>query len=324
MELSAEQLEQRIKSYPDWFYNFNLNGIETSPDAVLRNRRHELRKELFFDPLIDASVFSGKRVLDIGCCSGFWSFHALESGAEYVLGVDAWPQAIDQAKFVASVQNIDSNRCEFILEDIFTFLSDAKLKDSFDIVLCLGFMYHVKRPIELLEKIHNVGRDLLILETTVFDIDDAAISLRPDAGKASYVETARDRLTFVPSEKAIHWMMKEVGFQCATIKHSFSSTEKSVSDYVNRRRMAFACSKKTDASSILSQLDDKPEEAPETLLEFLEEYHQIKHKEKHKEKHDKIRIENLEKEVLRLQEYEKLYKKLISSSRLSRQRWKRA
>ena len=279
MSMSQEQLAERVAAYPSWFYNFNLNGIETSPDTVESNRRHELRKEFFLDPLIQASAFAGKRVLDIGCCSGFWSFHALEAGAEYVLGVDAWPQAIEQAQLVADVKNISADRCEFRLEDIFTLLSQQELSDSFDIVLCLGFLYHIKRPIELLEHIYRVSRDLLILDTTVYDNDDAVISLRPDAGKQSYVESARDRLAFVPSEKALHWMMKEVGFQCRTIQHAFSSDDKGVADYINGERMVFACSKLTDVSSIYSDLKDKPDDAPATLLEFLEEYHQNKHNE---------------------------------------------
>jgi SAM-dependent methyltransferase len=264
-----EELKQRIESYPSWFYNFNLDGIETSPDNVVQNQRHQRRKELFLDPFIRSEIFTGKRVLDIGCCSGFWSFHVLDAGAQYVLGVDAWPQAVEQAHLVAEVRNIPTERCEFRLEDAYNFLAREDIKDSFDIVLCFGFMYHIKKPIELLEQIFRVTRDLLILDTTVLDSDDALISLRPDAGKQSYVETARDRLAFVPSEKAIHWMMDEIGFNCRTIKHNFLPGTQGVLDYLEGERMAFICSKHSELSALHSDLKEKPESPPETLLEYL-------------------------------------------------------
>jgi 2-polyprenyl-3-methyl-5-hydroxy-6-metoxy-1,4-benzoquinol methylase len=270
MNLSTKELEEKIRSYSLWFYNFNLNGIETSPETETTNRRHGLRHDLFIQPLVDASYLKGKRVLDIGCCSGYWSFKAVEAGAEYVLAVDAWPEAIEQARLVADIWNIPSERCKFVLDDAYTLISNEELDGQFDIILCLGFFYHIKKPIELLERMHKITKDLVILDTMTYKSDDALISLRPDAGKQMLVtESARDRLVFVPSEKAVHWMMDEVGFKCETIKDNFETRDNAIIDYYNGERMSFVLSKGTEISSIYNSLKDKPEPPPETLIEFL-------------------------------------------------------
>ena len=78
--------------------------------------------------------FKGKRVLDLGCGFGWHCRHAVEQGAEYVLGIDISHKMIEEAKKRNASPCIDY-RC-MAIED-FDFLPD-----SFDVVVSsLTFHY---------------------------------------------------------------------------------------------------------------------------------------------------------------------------------------
>jgi 2-polyprenyl-3-methyl-5-hydroxy-6-metoxy-1,4-benzoquinol methylase len=66
--------------------------------AYFRSNSHEQRKCYFFGPLIElcGGSLKGKRVLDLGCSAGFWSLDAVESGCDFVLGIDGRQMQIDQ------------------------------------------------------------------------------------------------------------------------------------------------------------------------------------------------------------------------------------
>ena len=265
--INYENLEEKIRSYKSWFYNIELNGVYTSPNNVIQNHRHETRKKHFFDPLARAGFFKGKRVLDLGCCSGFWSLSAIEAGAVFVYGCDAWSMTIEQAQLVFEVKKIPENKYSFEVADVFEVINRDKFEKSFDIVLCLGLFYHIKKPITLLEGIRKVNKDALILDTTVFNSKDAVIQLRPE-GKQPLLESAQDRIVFVPSVKAIHWMMREIGYSCHTIKFDFIGA-KGTNDYQTGERYSFACSLHSDMTEYYKNIEKSPEAPPETLIEYI-------------------------------------------------------
>ena len=72
---------------------------------------------------------------------------------------------IEQANLVFEGSDVDPGRYSFLQRDLF----DLNLEElgSFDIVLCLGLLYHVNRPIELLEKLRRCNTDLLLIDTSL-------------------------------------------------------------------------------------------------------------------------------------------------------------
>ena len=103
----------------------------------------------------------GLRVLDIGCWDGFYTFEAERRGAE-VVAVDCWrPETF----FVA--QQALHSRAEFHELSVYE-VSQARL-GTFDIVLFLGVLYHLRHPLLALERVCEVTKDIAVIESHAID-----------------------------------------------------------------------------------------------------------------------------------------------------------
>ena len=111
----------------------------------------------------------GRSVLDVGAWDGFFSFEAERRGAERVLATDsfAWEGTnwSTKAGFELSRQALSSS-VEDQTIDVLALSPDA-LGGRFDVVLCLGVLYHMKHPLLMIERVASVTGELLILETHV-------------------------------------------------------------------------------------------------------------------------------------------------------------
>ncbi len=72
---------------------------------------------------------------------------------------------VDQAELVFEVKEVENDRYDFVLGDIFE--TDLRRYGPFDVVLCLGLMYHVSKHVNLLEKISEANTDVLVVDTTL-------------------------------------------------------------------------------------------------------------------------------------------------------------
>jgi tRNA (mo5U34)-methyltransferase len=107
----------------------------------------------------------GKRVLDIGPWDGFFTFEMERRGAD-VTAVDY----ADLDTFRALHQALGS-RARYLRMDAYEIHPDRL--GTFDIVLCLGLLYHLKHPLLGLERICAVTRDVCIIDTFVVDAGSA-------------------------------------------------------------------------------------------------------------------------------------------------------
>ena len=259
-----EEIRRGIASFPRWHYEFDLAGHKTpifEPDWA---ERHRQRKGYFFDPLVGlfGGSLAGKRVLDLGCNAGFWSLCAAEAGCEFVLGVDGRQMHVDQAGLVFRAKGIEEDRYDFVAGNIFE--TDLRQFGTFDIVLCLGLMYHVGKPLELMERIDGVGEDVLVVDTTVLKRDGPFFRLKWEA--LDEPRNAVDHeLVMVPSGQAVRDMAETFGYSVATLRPDFRDEKGSPewrgsADYRDGRRRAFLCAKKTNLSGLPdATVEAKPE-----------------------------------------------------------------
>src|SRR4051812_37426244 len=88
------EAEATLRSLTYWHYPVVLPW-ETVPlgKADLPSHWHDARRQHFFVPLLDrlGGSLAGRRVLDLGCCQGFWRFEAARAGASACLGFDSSP-----------------------------------------------------------------------------------------------------------------------------------------------------------------------------------------------------------------------------------------
>lgn len=109
--------------------------------------------------------FSGKTVLDVGAYNGFYSFEVERRGAKRVLAIDvdhlAWK---DKRPFDLACKVLNSKVESKILS---VYDLSPQNEGIFDVTLFLGVFYHLRYPLLALEKIFNVTREMIILESHI-------------------------------------------------------------------------------------------------------------------------------------------------------------
>lgn len=249
------ELQNKISSFPKWHYQFDLNGYKTPMVDPTHMNRHQQRKSYFFRPLVDllGGSLSGKRVLDLGCNAGFWSLCAVEYGCDYILGIDGRQMHIDQANLVFEVNGIDKSRYDFRCGNIFDILTEEI--GSFDIVLCLGLMYHISKHIDLLELISKINKDILIIDTSLSTKNGSVLEVRKDN-----IDDPRSscdyELVMRPTHQALLDMVKPFGYRVLTLKPNFTDYT-AAADYKDGWRRAFIAAKQTalDGLSVPIELE---------------------------------------------------------------------
>ena len=246
-------LRERVAAFEYWHYQFDLgDGIVTpiaKPDSVFRHRE---RQRYFFDPAVSLlRGLRGRRVLDLGCNAGFWSLAAIEAGADLVVGVDGRQSLIDQANLVFEAKEVDPSRYRFEVANVFDRAFDPG--ESFDLVLCLGLLYHVNRPVELMQRIAGWNTDLLVIDTDVSGLPGAAFQVRHETTEhASH--SVDYELILWPTKRAVLELVKAFGYDAKLLPPRFGNWQGS-SDYKHGARRAFICSRRTPLAVVPSEPD---------------------------------------------------------------------
>jgi len=118
-------------------------------------------------------TLAGKRILDIACNSGFWSIQCALMGAD-VIGFDARPELIAEANLLKRITGADN--VEFRVLDFWQMSPETI--GTFNVVLNLGFLYHVPKPLEALEGTKMMSRKHILLDTAVHTSDEFTIHLK--------------------------------------------------------------------------------------------------------------------------------------------------
>jgi tRNA (mo5U34)-methyltransferase len=153
--LSYDELRQRIEALGPWFHNMELGGIETAPNHFLGDYP-AVKWRAFADAI--PNNLAGKAVLDIGCNGGFYSIEMKRRGASRVLGIDREEFYLAQARLAAEVKDLDIEFRNLSVYDV------GALCETFDIVLFMGVLYHLRHPLLALDLI----REHVLGETLVF------------------------------------------------------------------------------------------------------------------------------------------------------------
>ncbi|MGO8870143.1 MAG: DUF1698 domain-containing protein [Acidimicrobiales bacterium] len=168
-----------------WFHSIDLgNGVVTKGTSEL-----QIPDDKF-------PVLAGRSVLDVGAWDGYYSFMAERIGASRVVALDHYAWAVDVVARTAywkecaaggTLPDHSLDLTEFWRPDLpgrrgFEFaaaalgskvqplLADFATMDlselgTFDVVLYLGVLYHMKEPLTCLERIRSVTQEVAVIET---------------------------------------------------------------------------------------------------------------------------------------------------------------
>ena len=227
--MTAAEIRQGIADLGPWFYRFEFgNGLETTPAIpagvvdIFDTRLQMVEKAVaahFGDRLKDIEC------LDIGCHEGFYSL-AMARRVRSVVAVDARPENLKRAKFVARA--MDVNNIVYRQGQVETLAADQAR--TFPLTLFLGLLYHVEDPMRCLRQVAAVTGELCLLETQVVDEVEGYAEwgsrewTRPYQGIIAVIdetgefdagnrETGVSPMATCPSPKALLFMLKQAGFR---------------------------------------------------------------------------------------------------------------
>jgi tRNA (mo5U34)-methyltransferase len=141
-----------------WFHNLHLpDGRQTAPDHRLGDFPTVKWNQIA--PYI-AEDLSGASVLDIGCNAGYYSFEFARRGAQ-VTAIDVDPHYLRQACWAARHFGLQRN-IEFRRASVYSL---ARGPETFDVVLFLGVLYHLRHPLLALDLLRDVTNRQLVVQT---------------------------------------------------------------------------------------------------------------------------------------------------------------
>lgn len=177
-------------------------------------RRRFARRLRFLDLPAD---LTGKSVLDIGTWDGFFAFECERRGAARVVAVDsyAWDRfGMDGFLLAHEVLRSKVEYRRLAAEEI-----DRATLGTFDLVLLLGVLYHLRSPITVLERVRTVTAGTLVVEThgLVPAIHERypLMSFFPGDGRGT---GAAREFCAVPTIEALVQMLHAAGFPTVSVK----------------------------------------------------------------------------------------------------------
>ncbi len=246
--METGELKERIAAFPRWHYRFEFDGGVSTPmpDPGMVNR-HEQRRRYFFAALLRlmGGSLQGRRVLDLGCNAGFWSLEAVEAQADFVLGLDARQDYIEQASLVFEAKGIDPRGYRFEVGDLF----EHPIEESFDIVLCLGLLNVVAKPVELFELMAGVGAETIVIDTGLSRVPSAFFELSRLLEPRNAVGSD---IVLIPTRDAVVELAGRFGYNTVALALNITDYT-SMDDYRDDRRLAFICSKGGSVSTLAAE-----------------------------------------------------------------------
>jgi len=167
--MSLDELRRRkqqvVVAHGEWTaHNIHLAGDfytitdRLTADDVKLRRIVQVVADLAAKPLREL------RVLDLACLEGLYAVEFARHGAA-VVGIEGRRRNIEKARFAKSALSLDN--LELVLDDVRNLRQETY--GAFDVVLCLGILYHLDAPdvFAFVEQLADVCRGLAVLDTHV-------------------------------------------------------------------------------------------------------------------------------------------------------------
>jgi SAM-dependent methyltransferase len=175
LNMTDDELKKEIEKYK-WFHNFKLND-NISIDGCDVSERNTM-----IETAISRIEFTDRRVLDVGCRDGYFSFLAEKKKAKEVYAID---NCISNGAVNLLIPYFNSKvkmeeRGMFDLNE-----SDGK----FDIILFVGVLYHLRYPfwgLKLLADRLNDGGWMILESAITADKRDIALLHCPSSDESPY------------------------------------------------------------------------------------------------------------------------------------------
>jgi len=198
-DLQAPQMEvlnQVVEKLMPWRKGpFSLFGIEIDSEWKSNWKWDRIVPEL--------GDISGLKIADVGCGNGYYMFRAAAAAPELVIGFDPSEHFYYQFQLVQRFAQFPFVSYEPMgLEDLQLF------EGFFDLVLCMGIVYHHRNPIEQLKILLDAlapGGQVIVESQTIPGTEPIALFPKDRYAKAR-------NIYFIPTANCLAAWLEKVGF----------------------------------------------------------------------------------------------------------------
>ena len=221
LQTTSTAVPDEVARLGPWFHNLHLpGGVLTAPEHPLGDFPAYKWRE-FAGSLPED--LTGCRALDIGCNAGYYTFELARRGAS-VVGMDHDAHFLTQARW-ASEQLGLTDRVELRQLDVYDL---ARVTETFDVVLFLGVLYHLRYPLLGLDLVAEKVHGTLVLQTLTRPVEgtrEVPADL-PFDDRAELADSAWPSMAFIehafaddptnwwaPSPAAVEAMVRSTGLE---------------------------------------------------------------------------------------------------------------
>lgn len=212
-----------------WFYPFVLPNGQVLPSAHQHqlDSIHLTRTQMMNDFIGQhfGSISEEKiTAIDLACHQGWFSSQLISAGFDNVLATDARDSHIADATMI--FEALDQGRkIQTLQSDVHAL--DAKALGKFDLVLCLGLIYHLENPIGALRKAFELCKNACLVETQIAPgqtglVDygsyqfvkkiEASFVVVDETHETHGSEASTQGICLVPDLGGLIWILKKIGF----------------------------------------------------------------------------------------------------------------
>lgn len=255
--LSKAAIEAELQRLAPFHHRVELPyGLSTHVPELSKRRIEYTRVanlvDHAFPALLDAcgGSLAGSSVLDVACNCGGFSFAAASHEADSVLGIDIVDHYIEQATFIKDALALP--QVSFRQMDVDDVAESTV--GRFDVVLCLGLLYHLESPVTTMRRLAAVTNRVMLVDTNTlplpprkgpfFDRPLWAMEVPPPPAADSVDSTtnrwraaADQPIQFNPTETAIVELLRALGF--LSVEKIEARPENLEKRYHNGRRASF-------------------------------------------------------------------------------------
>jgi len=211
-----------------WFYPLTLPSgrvLKSYHEGAL-DRIHLTRLEML-NGAVDARYgpdLSALRAVDLACHQGYFSWQLARRGLQEVVGVDARENHISDAILLNKAMGMDNFKAHVC--DVHA-LDQLKL-GTFDLVLCLGLIYHLENPIGALRQARALCHGTCLIETQIVPGMSGLVDwgsyefVRPLKGVFGIIDEMAEThapeasvtgICLAPSLEGLIWILYQLGFK---------------------------------------------------------------------------------------------------------------
>ena len=182
--MSPDEIRRLIADHGRWWHE-----IELAPGILTPGDDSNRMKLPILDRLGLPKDLRDLRALDIGCSDGYFTFEMEKRGAS-VTAMDFVPETYTG---FATAREILGSRAAYVMDNVYNLAPDQH--GTFDVVLFLGVLYHLRKPLAALDAIRSVMKTggMLFLGTMMID----EYFLLPD-GRVTTLQDVNPLLKDVP------------------------------------------------------------------------------------------------------------------------------